>query len=210
MKIMHEKIDLLGRSAVKVKLQEKPRFTYPWHFHSEYELLYVLDGNGTSFVADNIEEFKSGDMVLLGSNLPHLWKSGESYYEADNQNNITYVVIQFSNEFFKEAILEYPEFHLIKDLLKRSVRGIRFNAGFIQKVRPQIFEVVHSSGFERIMHMLKLLQELAATKEYRLLAGELYEVENHDFNWSVKCYDNNSNEGISNTYNYVALISPSN
>ena len=77
MQIMHEHIDFPGRSAVKVKRQEKPHFTYPWHFHSEYEILYVIDGFGTSFVADSIEPFESGDFVLLGTNLPHFWKSDE-------------------------------------------------------------------------------------------------------------------------------------
>ena len=75
---MHEQVDFPGRSAIKVKLQEMPRFTYPWHFHSEFELLFVIEGKGTSFVADNIEKFETGDLVLMGSNLPHFWRSDEN------------------------------------------------------------------------------------------------------------------------------------
>ena len=108
---MHEHIDFPGRSAVKVKMREMPHFTYPWHFHSEYEILFVIDGFGTSFVADNIEEFQSGDLVLLGSNLPHFWKSDESFHKEKNDTKIKYVVVQFSKDFFKEAISEYPEFN---------------------------------------------------------------------------------------------------
>ena len=52
---MHEQIDFPGRAAVKVKWQKMPHFTFPWHFHNEFEILYVIDGIGTSFVADNIE-----------------------------------------------------------------------------------------------------------------------------------------------------------
>ena len=181
MKIMHEQVDLPGRSKIRVKLQEKPHFTYPWHFHSAYELLYVLDGSGTSFVADHIEEFQSDDLVLLGTNLPHFWKSDESYYDPDNQKKITYVVIQFSNDFFKEAISEYPEFFRIKELLERSGRGVRFSKAFAEKARRKIFKVVKTSGFERMLRALELLSYLAETEEYKLLAGELYRVENHDF-----------------------------
>lgn len=178
---MHEQIDFPGRSAVKVKLQEKPHFTYPWHFHSEYELLYVLEGGGTRFVADNIEEFAAGDLVLLGSNLPHFWKTDPSYHAEGSKKKIKYIVVQFSNEFFKEAISEYPEFHLIKELLERSGQGIRFSNEFAQKTKSKIFKIVRSKGFERAILTLKLLQHLAKTDDYKLLAGELYQSENHDF-----------------------------
>ncbi len=178
---MHEQIDFPGRSAVKVKVQEKPHFTYPWHFHSEYELLYILEGTGTSFVADNIETFHSEDLVLLGSNLPHFWKSDESYYDEQNQKKISYIVIQFSNEFFKEAISEYPEFHRIRELLERSGRGIRFSPDFAPKVKRKIFKVVRSKGFERAILTLELLQFLAKSNDYKLLAGEFYKAEIHDF-----------------------------
>lgn len=178
---MHEQIDFPGRSAVKVKVQKKPHFTYPWHFHSEYELLYVIEGFGNSFVADNIEEFKAGDLVLLGSNLPHFWKSDESFFNGQNSKKIKYIVIQFPNEFFKEAVSEYPEFHLIKDLLERSGKGIRFSKVISKKAKAKIFKVVRSKGFKRALLTLELLQYLAKVEEYRLLAGELYQAGSHDF-----------------------------
>lgn len=181
MKIMHEQIDFPGRSAVKVKMQEKPHFTFPWHFHSEFELLYVIEGYGTSFVADNIEEFKAGDLALMGSNLPHFWKSDEAFHDPEKRRKIKYVVVQFSNEFFKEAISEYPEFHMIKELLERSARGIRFLPEFAEKAKKKIMKIARSKGFERALLTLELLQFLAKTKEYRLLAGELYKEQAHDF-----------------------------
>lgn len=178
---MHEHIDFPGRSTVKVKWQEKPHFTYPWHFHSEYEILYVIDGYGTSFVADNIEEFTAGDLVLVGSNLPHFWKSDESFHSDKNRKKIKYIVIQFSNEFFREAISEYPDFHYIKILLERASRGIRFDTVFSEKVKKQLFELAAATGFERTIKLLVFLQRLAKTSKYRLLAGELYQIENHHF-----------------------------
>ncbi|WP_346861720.1 AraC family transcriptional regulator [uncultured Draconibacterium sp.] len=178
---MHEQIDFPGRAAVKVKVQEKPHFTYPWHFHSEYELLYVTEGYGTRFVADNIEPFYEGDLIFLGSNLPHFLKSDSSFYQNVDSKMMKYVVIQFPNEFFKEAISEYPEFHLVKELLERSSRGICYSKDFSEKAKLKIMSVVNSKGFERALRTLELLQFLSNSKDYRLLAGELYQIENHNF-----------------------------
>lgn len=181
MKIMHEQIEFPGRSAVKVKMQEKSHFTYPWHFHSEYEILFVQNGFGTSFVADNIEQFRSGDLVLIGSNLPHFWKSDESFHHSENKEKLKYIVVQFSSEFFKEAISEYPEFHLIRKMLECSLRGIRFNKACSEKAKNKLMKLANSNGFERTLLLLKFLQFLAKTDEYNLLAGELYQIENHNF-----------------------------
>ena len=146
---MHEQIDFPGRSAVKVKLREMPRFTYPWHFHPEYEILYVIDGSGTSFVADSIEEFQSGDLTLIGSTLPHFWRSDDKYLNSGGILKVKYTVIQFPNDFLKYEIANYPEYHLIGNLLERASRGIRFSADFARGIEKKIMKLTKSNGFER-------------------------------------------------------------
>ena len=178
---MQEHIDFPLRTAVKVKWQKKPHFTYPWHFHSELEILYVIDGIGTSFVADSIEPFESGDLAMLGSNLPHFWRSDEKYHVPGSQEKINYIVIQFPADLFKESLFEYPEFHLIKELFKRASRGIRFLPPFAEKAGRMVLKIAQSSGFNRVILLLRLLHELAKTEQFRLLAGELYHQQNHDF-----------------------------
>lgn len=178
---MHEQIDFPGKSIVKVKVQEKEDFTYPWHFHSEYEIVYVLEGVGTRFVADSIEEFSAGDLVIIGSNLPHFWKSDTMYKEGNSCKHVKYIVLQFPNEFFKEALADYQEFHLVNELLKRSGRGICFSKKFADRVKGKILKVAQSNGFDRLLELLKLLQYLAKAKDYRILAGQYYQLERHNF-----------------------------
>jgi AraC-like DNA-binding protein/mannose-6-phosphate isomerase-like protein (cupin superfamily) len=174
MKIMHEHIDFPGRSAVKVKYCDKPHFTYPWHFHPEFEILYITEGSGTRFVADSIEDFKSSDLVLVGSSLPHFWRSEEKYLNSNGKLSVKYYVIQFPNNFLQTEIQNYPEYHLIGDLLGRAARGVCFKREFAESVGKKLAKVVKASGFERIIYLQELLQEMAKTAEYRLLAGELY------------------------------------
>lgn len=178
---MQEHIDFPLRTAVKVKWRKMPHFTYPWHFHNEYEILYVIEGTGTSFVADNVEQFESGDLAMLGSNLPHFWRSDEKYHMPESQEKINYIVIQFPGDLIRESFFEYPEFHVIQELFQRSSRGIRFLPSFAAKVGKVVLKIVQSSGFDRVILLLKLLHELAKTNQYRLLAGELYQQQNHDF-----------------------------
>lgn len=181
MKIMHEHIDFPGRSAVKVKYCDRPHFTYPWHFHPEFEILYLTEGSGTRFVADSIEEFGPGELVLVGSSLPHFWRSDEKYLNSGGKLRVKYMVIQFPPDFLKPEIDNYPEYQLIGDLLKRSARGVIFHRNFSAQISSKVFKVGKVSGFDRIISLQKLLQEMAKTSEYRLLAGELYQKEDQTF-----------------------------
>lgn len=181
MKLMHEQIDFPGRSAVKVKVREMPYFTYPWHFHSEYEILYVIDGFGTRFVADNIEPFTSGELALIGSNLPHFWRSDESYINSNGKLKVRYIVIQFPDDFLKNEIENYPEFNLIRELLHKSSRGIGFSKAFSEKIAKKLIRLTQINGFERILMLQEILQLMAKTNECKMLAGELYHAERHDF-----------------------------
>ncbi len=171
---MHENIEFPLSTALKVKWREMPYFTYPWHFHREYEILYVIDGHGTSFVADSYESFTAGDLVLLGSNLPHCWRSDDAYYTEKQIKKINYIVIQFPENIMQGTIFDSPEFQPIKELLFRSARGIRFSSSFSNKIGEKIIRLAKSKGISRIIQLLQILAELAKTSDYKLLAGEFY------------------------------------
>lgn len=44
-----------------------------WHYHRAMELTLIERGAGTRFIADHIELFEAGDLVLIGANVPHYW-----------------------------------------------------------------------------------------------------------------------------------------
>ncbi len=181
MKIMQEHIDFPLQLAVKVKWRQMPHFTYPWHFHSEYEILYVIEGSGTSFVADNIEPFEPGDLAMMGSNLPHFWRSDEKYHIEGATEKINYIVVQFPGDLFRGVLFQYPEFQIIQKLLNRSSRGLRFLPPFSEKAGKQVIKIAKSNGFRRVMLLLQLLHEMANTQQVKILAGELYNQQNHNF-----------------------------
>lgn len=176
MKIMHEQVSFAPRTMLKVKWDDFPHFTYPWHFHSEFEIVFVLKSSGKRFVADSVEPFGEGDIVLLGSNLPHFWKS-ES--EDGSENRVNAIVVQFHSDFFREEINSYPEFHRISEMLKRATRGIHFTAPASEKIGRMLKRLLNLNGLERMLYFIKLMDVMARTENYRLLASKGYQLEEH-------------------------------
>ena len=171
---MHEQLSFRGKTAVTVKWDDFPHFTFPWHFHPEYELVYVIKSFGKRFVGDHIDDFSDGDLVLLGSNLPHFWKNDDVFFQGDPQYKVNAIVIHFPADFFKQQIENYPEFLKIKELLQRSARGIRFHEPIAKSVGKKLEKLLKSKGLERTLDFVKILDKLARTKDYKILSSGNY------------------------------------
>ncbi|WP_304408280.1 AraC family ligand binding domain-containing protein, partial [Bacteroides acidifaciens] len=114
-KIMNEKLAITTSNPVRARSYEYPRFTYPWHFHSEYEIIYVEKGEGDCLVGDSIIPYLEGDLILFGSELPHSMQSPpDSGEEADDgektELKVKGVNIQFEKDFMHYSISQYSQF----------------------------------------------------------------------------------------------------
>ncbi|HLN71811.1 MAG TPA: AraC family transcriptional regulator [Prolixibacteraceae bacterium] len=170
---MHEQISFAPRTMLKVKWDDFPHFTFPWHFHSEFEIVYVLKSSGKKFVADSVEPFSEGDLTLLGSNLPHFWKNE---INEEKESRVNAIVVQFHKDFFKDQINSYAEFHAISELLKRASFGISFDKLYAEKAGKMLKRLLKLKGLERMLYFIKIMDTLAHMESYRLLASQGYQV----------------------------------
>jgi hypothetical protein len=101
-----------------VKEFHEPVFDPNWHFHPEYQLFCVLEGSGTRFIGDNIKHFGAGDMVFLGPNIPHFWRS-DDYPNQHKEFRAHGLVIYFEEDFLGKEFFEKQEMLLIKQLFEK-------------------------------------------------------------------------------------------
>ncbi|AZA85989.1 AraC family transcriptional regulator [Chryseobacterium shandongense] len=177
----------IGSSFTSLKFQRNENIkSHVWHYHPEVELIFVCKGSGKRQIGSNISYFSDGDLVLIGSNLPHCGLTNE------NTNNDYEMVIQFKPDFLGENIWETPEMQRISALLEKSKAGIVFEENIKKTVGKKISEMHEMSSLNKLLTFLKILDELATTQDYRILnAGKYYlqtQVEdneriNHIFNY---------------------------
>ena len=92
-----------------------PYFGVDWHYHEEYELLYPIIGTGVRIVGDCMEYFNENELVLLGSQLPHLFKNEVH----DSSKEVDYIIIKFSPSLIHTFVDNVPEFSNIKTINKK-------------------------------------------------------------------------------------------
>ena len=145
-----------------------PKFGFHWHYHPECEISYVKQGFGTRMVGDSVEEFHAGDLLLLGSDLPHTLVSDELM-----EDRMEVVVVQFPKELLEARSLEIVELGPIGTLIKDSVRGFTYDQETSYRIGQKLEQLPELEGFERYHRLLDILNDLSKAKG-RMLASAAY------------------------------------
>ncbi|ROI04094.1 MULTISPECIES: AraC family transcriptional regulator [unclassified Chryseobacterium] len=137
-----------------------------WHYHPEIELVYVEALNGIRHVGKDISGFTESDLLLIGSNVPHL------NFDYGIQTECRQLVVQMRENFLQDIILPVPEFENIKRLLDRSYLGLSFFGETKNIVIEKLTVIKEKNSFESLMGLIEILQILADSSEVKELNQE--------------------------------------
>ena len=165
MKPAFESLPATNRSSFTVRKFEEKRFSAPYHVHPEYELTLITSGNGKRYVGSNMSSFYPDDLVLLGKNLPHCWKT-ELTNKKEKSGSI---VIQFREDFLGADFFNKPELNRIVQLLRRSEAGIQFKGKteFVKQNLQLLWQ--EKNAFKKLHLFLDILHQLSKMRDYILL-----------------------------------------
>lgn len=148
-----------------------PHINNRWHYHTEVELIHFEKGEGTQFVGDSISRFKPGDVVLLGSNLPHYWRFDDIYFEETSAPTADVRVSHFAENFWGDAFLQLPENTNIKAILEKGRRGLQITGDTATKVAQLLEHLLQGDGPERLVLLIKALSTIGNSKEVTTLSS---------------------------------------
>jgi AraC-like DNA-binding protein len=143
-----------------------------WHFHPEYQITLVIKSCGYRLVGDNIAPLHAGDLVLVGSNLPHVWQQERAARPEPAPAHVVHaVIVRFLETFAGKDFLEIPEMKPVGLLLRRSIRGLHVTGATRQAVAEKMRRLPDTSGLERISGLLSILNTLARSDELKPIAS---------------------------------------
>src|SRR6478672_203946 len=142
-------------SSFSVRRDLVPHVNNRWHYHSEVELIHFKKGEGTQFIGDSIKRFKSGDVILVGSNLPHYWRFDDGYFEEDTKITADVRVSHFNENFWGDQFLQLPENANLKSVLEKAKRGLQITGKSKQQVADLMVQLLDSEGPQRIILLIE-------------------------------------------------------
>jgi len=148
--------------------------TTRWHYHPELELIYFIEGQTNAVIGDGFRHFNEGDLVLLGSNFPHVLQENREFVKEAPQCRPFGLIIQFTEDFMGSEFLNKPELQMISSLFRRSRRGLFFRKTAINKVKNRLLELHRLSEPRKLFGLFDILETLAETKAYDYMTNKDY------------------------------------
>jgi AraC-like DNA-binding protein len=162
MKLIFENFTPTAGSSFRLLTPQLHDFFF-WHYHPEYEIVYIEGADGTRHVGEHISRFEGSDLVLIGPFIPHL--------NFDYGIKIPYkkYVLHIKQDFLEKAFVQMPELSDIHDLFEKARKGIYFygdSKTIIGTAFKNIFQLTH---FQQFIAILELLQTMAKCVEKDML-----------------------------------------
>ncbi|WP_432709286.1 AraC family transcriptional regulator [Pedobacter sp.] len=170
-----------------------PFFYQYLHRHDEWQLTWVKKGEGTLIAGNNMHSFRSGELFLIGANLPHLFKSNPEYFTREDKN-IEACSLYFNPSGALGGLFNLPEMSMISSFLKNNKHGFKIPSAYNERIIAKVSKVHEATGTDVLFNLVSLLTSLHAFEEQLVpLCSQLYSS------------DLSENEGIrlSNIINYI-------
>lgn len=156
MKVLPFKIPKPEYHALVYQEDRETIFYDKFHQHEEIQLSYIKEGEGTLIIGDTINDYEKGDILVIGSNLPHVFKSDSSKSTTSHMLSLFFTKNAFGNCFF-----DLEELKELKSLFKKTDNGFKISAN---KTLSSMFEELKSSSrlqqFISLLNILKLLSKI--------------------------------------------------
>lgn len=163
MKPTFEQVNETAASSFIWRQFSQPRFDALYHFHPELELTLIVQGRGRRLVGRQVSNFEAGDLVLLGSNVPHLWASDEAAGSSGMESEA--IVMQFKENFVGECFWAMPEMSAVQNLFQKAKSGIFVQGKTRDWVAEKMSAGIHLPPVQKLLQLIEMLHGIAASDE---------------------------------------------
>jgi AraC-like DNA-binding protein len=159
MKVKLESIQPDTDSSFKILLNPNLNDLFYWHFHPEYEIVYVEAATGIRHIGDHISKYQGSDLALIGPNIPHL------NFDYGVKTSVDTVVVQMKEQFLGHHFFALPEIAAIDKLFEQAKGGLAFYGETKKLAGEKLKSLSTLSHFDQLITMLQIFQLLANSHE---------------------------------------------
>ena len=163
MKAKLESITSDSDSSFRILLTPNLNDLFYWHFHPEYEIVYVEAVSGFRHIGDHISKYEGSDIALIGPNIPHL------NFDYGVKTTVDTVVVQMKENFLGTDFFSLPEITAIKNLFEKAKSGLTFYGETKKLAGEKLKQLTALPHFEQLITLLQVFHLLANSNEVEML-----------------------------------------
>lgn len=128
------------------------------HQHDEIQISFIERGKGTLLVGDKVSSYSENDIFIIGSNLPHAFKSDKNTEDTSKMLSVFFTASSFGDSFF-----ELNELAEIKHFLSKALQGLVIKT-HKNDIIKNFLKLKDASKLERFILFLEILKIFSNAK----------------------------------------------
>ncbi|MDB5012150.1 MAG: AraC family transcriptional regulator [Daejeonella sp.] len=178
MRLLRTELTPLIDDLMQIDLRNQPFLSSPFHSqpsfhaHPELELVFIIEGFGKRIIGNKVEPFEAGDMVFIGTNVPHLWLSDPIFYEENSTLQSKVIVTYFNPKTFVQIFDSIKEFQTIREMIRQSSKGIKIYGETRNVIANQLIELSTMNGFKKIDGLLQIMNLISTSEEISFIVND--------------------------------------
>lgn len=188
-------LDGLQEEVFLTRIISRPFFSTEFHFHTECQMSYIVKSSGQKIIGDCIENFDTGELTFLGSDIPHVWHNNEAagFLPDHKENKARSVALFFNPDKLTALLSNFFATNKIQQVLQTAKRGMKFYGKTKEQLKELLFNTAEEEGVAKLISLLQIIDILCTTNEYVLLASAGY----------VNTYQTKDNDRIDKVFKYL-------
>ena len=182
MKIVPFKIPKNSGEAIKVQVDDMPHLYNHLHQHPEIQLTVIKESHGTLIAGDYVGAFHAGDVFVIGSNQPHVFRNDEKFFKK--KSKAIAITIFFDETTLGEKFWQLQETKSLEQFFRSSIGGFRITGKKKKALAEKIISITNANGIEKLIIFLEIIKELNTRKEMQPLSKPIIQR-------NIKTYDGN-------------------
>ncbi|MBX2826783.1 MAG: AraC family transcriptional regulator [Flavobacteriaceae bacterium] len=164
MKVLPFTIVKSGKDTIFLQEDKADQFYGLLHQHEEFQISYVKEGKGSLIVGDSANRFEEGEIIVLGGNLPHVFKS------AAKENKVCHMLsVFFTPDSFGEGFFGIEELKTLNSFFRKAENGFKISKPN-QGIATVFEQLSNATKLERFLLFIQLLK-LVNTGKYEVLSS---------------------------------------
>src|SRR5882757_9876737 len=149
MRVVPFRIPRSTQEAFRVQVDDVPHLYNHLHQHPELQITLIQKSEGTLLAGDYVGRFSAGDVFIIGSGQPHVFRNDEKYFLPGE--NALAVSIFFDESTLGENFWQLPELSAFRQFLRSSFGGFKVTGSKRDLLAEKLLSVTSRGGIDKLI-----------------------------------------------------------
>lgn len=169
MKVLPFLIPKSTTQSIHLQVDKQPYLYDYLHQHAEIQISLILKGEGQLIIGEYLGRFGPGDIYIIGSNIPHVFKNDPEYYQGNPALSAHAVSVYFTWKTFGDVFWNLPELRPIGDKQLMLSHGLKIKAVHQDQLQHMILNLWQEEGLHRLFKLMQLLETILDQSRFSYL-----------------------------------------